>query len=970
MLFFGFLFLTIPYLKAQVRVPFTERSSLNNPSRKTFEINGDFALIGNTNLSLANYDDNLMNDNLLLYVDVDQDPNTINSSSASLTFSAENGADPNCTQVLFAGLYWSGRGPIQDEFTVNSSGFTDKKLNRRQVTLSGPSGDQQVFTASPSDIRYTYGLDLPNDLGLFVGYVEVTDFVRNNGVGEYTVADLAALEGTNYHYGGWSMVVVYENPQMKQRSVTVFDGYAFVRGSVVADYTLPISGFATVDSGPVRMKLGVAAGEGDVAATGDYLEIEKGQGSNDFVRLSHGENSENNFFNSSIATGGNPRNPNLKNNTGMDIAVFDIPNADNEILENGQTSTRFRYGTDGDAYVIYSLVTAVETSQPLLEGFHYFSDSPASEVVPGDEIELTIEIRNTSEMAVEDALLTLNLPQGLEYVSAETVFYSAASDNSLPGFDDSPTVRQLYWDIGDVPIPNTKGEVFAEITYKVKVTGECALLINTCSANFVLDGELNGINGVNGNAIPTSPLKIGVSQGSTCFDTPIFGPLEVVVNAADYLKENCGFDTENSKLFICQDVNDQFVQILSLTTIFPAGTRFYDEFPILSSTTEYVAELPLDSNQSYFAVFPNNLNCPKEFSIEAGYIEVEVEQEDLACGAPSSESLVSFKVVEGKAPFTFDYLDGLGPVNQASRSFAFGSHQVVVSDANGCQRTLDFEVSPSAGFSLTLEKNEAQTTCPDSPSLANFVLIESESEENYTLTVEGKSVDGADYLFNLIEVEKGRIELPDILPGMYKVTLVDGKGCFQEAELEVKTEEYNYLKAEFELESESISAGTSLNPGEEIDFINLSEGYGALVYSWDFGDGEVSSEVSPIHSYEKAGKYTIRLTSMNETGCIKEVSRILEVGAPALRMPNAFTPNGDGKNDFYFPVFRQIDSIQFWIFNRWGETLYFSDSLTDTGWDGSIRGEEAPSGTYIYRINYWSETKGHQFQSGSFLLLK
>src|SRR5690606_37324142 len=108
-------------------------------------------------------------------------------------------------------------------------------------------------------------------------------------------------------------------------------------------------GFSAVDNGPVNMKLGIAAGEGDVAALGDYFEIERGVNTNDFVRLSHAGNSPENFFNSSIVTGGNLRNPSLKNNTGMDISVFNVPNPGNSIIANGQTSTRFRYGTDGDA---------------------------------------------------------------------------------------------------------------------------------------------------------------------------------------------------------------------------------------------------------------------------------------------------------------------------------------------------------------------------------------------------------------------------------------------------------------------------------------------------------------------------------------------------------------------------------------------------------------------------------------------
>jgi hypothetical protein len=63
-----------------------------------------------------------------------------------------------------------------------------------------------------------------------VGYQEITDYVKANGPGAYT--DIALLEeGSNTTHlfsGGWTMIVIYENPVMKSRAVTLFDGYAYV----------------------------------------------------------------------------------------------------------------------------------------------------------------------------------------------------------------------------------------------------------------------------------------------------------------------------------------------------------------------------------------------------------------------------------------------------------------------------------------------------------------------------------------------------------------------------------------------------------------------------------------------------------------------------------------------------------------------------------------------------------------------
>lgn len=279
---------------SQVSVDFRHRTSLESPLRSIYSINGDFSMIGNTNLTLQNYGDNLMNDGMMVFVDVDSDPSTFNSSSAFLEFSKENGANSSCTKVLFAGLYWSGRGPSDIIFN-NSNNGVNRQFDKRKLKIKGP-GQQNYIELEALDNEIRYPESLNDELGLFVGFKEVTTLVRDWGEGEYTVADIGLLEGTNYHYGGWGMVIVYENPLMKKRDVSVFDGYAFVRGQGSNSFDIPVSGFSAADVGEVKVKLGVMAGEGDVGASGDYLAIETGINTNNFERLSHGGNDNNNFL--------------------------------------------------------------------------------------------------------------------------------------------------------------------------------------------------------------------------------------------------------------------------------------------------------------------------------------------------------------------------------------------------------------------------------------------------------------------------------------------------------------------------------------------------------------------------------------------------------------------------------------------------------------------------------------------------
>ncbi len=151
--------------QAQVRVPFTQRTSnlTNPPNQQIYTIKGDYRMIGNTNLTLENYGDNTPNSsNNMLYVDIDGVSETVNSSSAELTFSTENGADPNCSKVVFAGLYWTGRAHNTDispsTFIVNGNTQTFYNSNTisNAYTLSIKSVDGPGSLSREHTATYTF----------------------------------------------------------------------------------------------------------------------------------------------------------------------------------------------------------------------------------------------------------------------------------------------------------------------------------------------------------------------------------------------------------------------------------------------------------------------------------------------------------------------------------------------------------------------------------------------------------------------------------------------------------------------------------------------------------------------------------------------------------------------------------------------------------------------------------------------
>ena len=624
-----FLFLGIGGI-AQVRVNFTPREPEASPTTSIYHVKGDFSLIGNTNLTLNNYDNNEPNsNNNMIYVDVDSDANTFNSSSSNLTFSTENGAIPECSKIVFAGLYWTGRASngsnSPDTFSVTKNSIT-KTFNKRKVQLKGPlSTSYTEVTANTNDIYYPQN----NDGFMYSAFAEITDYVKTNGLGQYTVADIALIEGngggTGY-YGGWGIIVVYENSKMKWRDITVFDGHAYVQGSTTISHQIPISGFNAVQTGQVNVKLGLMAGEGDRSISGDYFNILRSS-DNNWQALSHGGNSTGNFFNSSIQTGGNTRNPNLLNNTGLDISMFNIPNPSNSVIANNQTSTTLRYGSTQDTYVIFMAAMAVDAYIPDAEGLMSLitinGQPPSSSltVLPGEEIEYSIKILNEGTEAINNAQIKIAIPYIANFVNGSQV--------GTINFSPLPTPNNLYfnptlggngtliWDIGTLPVPANSSDILGELKYKIKITEDCFLLKNpNCIPVASLHGFINGIGAITGIPIIDKPFIQGYQTSGLCLGDPITDPIKVTIDATDFINQNCQNTVTELSFNYCG--SSVVIPFNLIASYYPNGTRFYNSYPVTIASTEYTSSNPFPNTPggvNYYAVPPNANGCYFMFTI-------------------------------------------------------------------------------------------------------------------------------------------------------------------------------------------------------------------------------------------------------------------------------------------------------------------------------------------------------------------
>ncbi len=131
-------------------------------------------------------------------------------------------------------------------------------------------------------------------------------------------------------------------------------------------------------------------------------------------------------------------------------------------------------------------------------------------------------------------------------------------------------------------------------------------------------------------------------------------------------------------------------------------------------------------------------------------------------------------------------------------------------------------------------------------------------------------------------------------------------------------------------------------------FTNLS--VDANKYVWKFGDGDSSTLTNPLYQYNASGTFNVCLTASNQFGCTDTTCySVLARIEPALDIANAFTPNGDGVNDKVFVRGFGIKTINWRIFNRWGQ-IVFETNQRNVGWNGIYKGKLQPMDAYAYTL--------------------
>ncbi len=161
---------------------------------------------------------------------------------------------------------------------------------------------------------------------------------------------------------------------------------------------------------------------------------------------------------------------------------------------------------------------------------------------------------------------------------------------------------------------------------------------------------------------------------------------------------------------------------------------------------------------------------------------------------------------------------------------------------------------------------------------------------------------------------------------------------------------------------------TIIVKGENI----LFNAQGGIAYSWSPPTNLSDTSVyNPLGTYADTGHFNYVVHVVSGYGCSGDDSmRVMVVGNSEFVVPTAFTPNGDGLNDYFKPIAIGYRGLGYFrIFNRWGERVFNSNSLEE-GWDGTFNNKKCDMGTYYWEVTFTDRFGKGGFQKGDVTLIR
>jgi gliding motility-associated-like protein len=172
-----------------------------------------------------------------------------------------------------------------------------------------------------------------------------------------------------------------------------------------------------------------------------------------------------------------------------------------------------------------------------------------------------------------------------------------------------------------------------------------------------------------------------------------------------------------------------------------------------------------------------------------------------------------------------------------------------------------------------------------------------------------------------------------------------------------------------------INGPTVVCPTDPVVYSDSSTG-NIVAYKWNLGlQNSFLERTPPTQFYPQADEektYTVSLIVQNDYNCYDTALQTIRVPYTCyIAVPTAFTPNGDGKNDFLYPLNAyKADKLDFKVYNRYGQLIFHTTDMYNK-WDGTINGRAAATGTYVWVFSYINlDTRKPYILKGTTVLIR
>ncbi|TRW98556.1 PKD domain-containing protein [Flavobacterium gawalongense] len=320
----------------------------------------------------------------------------------------------------------------------------------------------------------------------------------------------------------------------------------------------------------------------------------------------------------------------------------------------------------------------------------------------------------------------------------------------------------------------------------------------------------------------------------------------------------------------------------------------------------------------------------------------------------ANSGAINLLVAGGTPPFTYAWSNGATAEDLSA--IPAGNYLVTVTDSRGCSKTAQFVINRQPPIVIGVE-TKTDFNCEAKSVKQTFMAQVSGGVPPYQLTWSSGTVSGTNN--EMMNTNQN---------GTAILGVTDNLGCTANYTFNVAIPKLG--NPSFTTSSYSYSTFGTFSIIDPIQFTNTATA-DYISTAWDFGDGSVSSEENPIHTFVKEGNYVVTQTVTYAFGCIYTYTVTLTIDKGyKLIVPNGFTPNGDGINETFKPVFAGLKSFQFDVYDTWGELIYSETGETLHGWDGRVKEKESENGNYYYKAKATTFYGTIINKNGPFTLIK